>query len=165
MENINLIVAASSNNVIGVNNTLPWHLPNDLKRFKLLTKNSIVIMGRKTWESLPEKNRPLPNRLNYILTNDKNYIANGGIVFNSIEDVIVKLKESKTNAFVIGGGEIYKQFIPYTNKIYLTRVYKKIVGDAYLTGVDIKEWKLSDVSLMYNENGCMYRFEEYLRKN
>lgn len=126
-----LIVAASKNDVIGINNDLPFHIPEDLKRFKCLTEYKTIIMGRKTFESLP---RVLSNRTHIVITSNKNIKSeNPNVIYvNSIDEVIKKY--SNTNAFVIGGGQIYKEFLQRNliNKIYLTRVNEVIKnGDTF----------------------------------
>ena len=162
--NISLIVAASLNNAIGKNNQLLWHLPNDMKFFKQTTWAMPVVMGRKTFESIGSK--PLNGRLNIIITNQKDYIANGTVVVNSIDDAIfVAQQHSYKELFIIGGGEIYKQAINNANKIYLTRVDTIIDGDTFFE-MDKKNWLLSfedkkktDEKHIYN-----YSFETWLRK-
>lgn len=123
---INIIVASSENNVIGKDNKLLWDLKDDLKRFKDLTKNNTVIMGRKTYESI---GKPLPNRVNIVLTRSKKEIK-GCIVVNSVKEALNKSDRNK-EIFIIGGTEIYNQFLNYCNKIYLTLVHSEFEGDAY----------------------------------
>ena len=130
---INIIAAMARNRVIGVNNKLPWNIPDDLKRFKLLTTSdkSAVVMGRKTWESLPIK--PLPNRRNYILTkNNYNATFPDGLVLKDIDDV-VNLKKIYNNIWIIGGQAIYEEYInkPYITRIYLTEVEGEYEGDTF----------------------------------
>ena len=115
---ITIIVAASENNIIGNDNKLIWHLSEDLKRFKNLTKGHHVIMGRKTFESMP---RALPNRTNVIISRKKDYIADDAIVTNSLEDAL-SIASDDPQPFIIGGGEIYKIALDYCDRIELTRV-------------------------------------------
>lgn len=112
-------------------NDLLWHIPDDLKRFKELTTGHPVIMGRRTWESLPEKFRPLPNRTNIIITRDASYSAPGAIVCTAIEDAFEKARdvEGAAEVFVIGGGEIYKQSLSHIDRLYLTLVDDDTPGD------------------------------------
>lgn len=117
---------------IGKDNQLLWSIPEDLIHFKKLTLNHTVIMGRKTWESIPEKFRPLPNRQNIVITRDEKYIAPGALIANSIQEGLEKAKETEgTEIFIIGGGEIYKQSMPYVKKLYLTIVESEVEGDTF----------------------------------
>lgn len=134
---ITLIVAASENNVIGNDNKLIWHLSDDLKHFKELTKGHHVIMGRKTFESMP---KALPNRTNIVITRKTDYAAKDCIVVHSIFEALEKA--SKDNQpFIIGGGEIYSQSINLADRIELTRVHTNVEGDAYFPEINYKIWK------------------------
>jgi dihydrofolate reductase len=136
---ISLIVAKSKNNIIGNKGKIPWHIPNDLKRFKNLTTDNVVIMGRKTYESLPEEYKPLPNRMNIIISRDKSYSVNNCLVFNKIEKALRKAGTDK-EIFIIGGGEIYKEGIKYADKIYVTEVDGDFTGDTYFPELT-EQWK------------------------
>lgn len=139
-----LIVAKTQNNVIGKNNRLLWHLPNDLKYFKKITLGNPVIMGRKNYLSLPEKYRPLPNRINIVLTRQKGFIAPGCVIMNSIEDAIKFCEEQNhKECFIIGGGEIYKQVLEknLVDKMYITEVHSELEGDTFFPSVDLTQWK------------------------
>jgi dihydrofolate reductase len=143
---ISLIVAASENNVIGKNGQLPWHLPSDMKYFRETTMGHCVIMGRKNFDSIPEKFRPLQGRTNIIVTRQKNYSAPGCVVVNSIEKALDKATEkNETEAFIIGGGEIFKQSMGLADKIYLTRIHAKFDGDVFFPSINMKEWKEESV--------------------
>lgn len=124
------IVAVSENNVIGFQGQLPWSLPEDMKFFKDTTKGHSLIMGRKTFEALPQ---PLPHRLNVIITRNKNYSPSGAIVTHSLNEAIDTCKdhskEYKGDIFIIGGGEIYKQSLEIVDRIYLTRIHRSFEGD------------------------------------
>ena len=133
---ITIIVAASENNVIGNNNKLIWHLSDDLKRFKNLTKGHYVIMGRKTFESMP---RALPNRTNVIITRKENYIAENAIVTNSLESAL-KIASDDAQPFIIGGGEIYNIALNISDRIELTRVHNNFEGDTTFPEIDKEEW-------------------------
>ena len=138
---LSIVVAASNNNMIGKSNQLLWHLPNDFKFFKNTTWASPVVMGRKTFESLG--NKPLNGRVNIIITNQKNFVANGATVVHSLEEAIQFCKQSDyKELFVIGGGEIYKQSIVKANKIYITRVHTNIDGDTQFPVIDETQWQL-----------------------
>ena len=133
---ITIIVAASENNVIGNNNKLIWHLSDDLKRFKNLTKDHHVIMGRKTFESMP---RALPNRTNVIITRKENYIAENAIVTNSLESAL-KIASDDAQPFIIGGGEIYNIALNISDRIELTRVHHNFEGDTTFPEIDKEKW-------------------------
>lgn len=135
---INIIVAVASNNAIGKDGDLLWHISEDLKYFKQTTLNHIVVMGRKTWQALPFK--PLKNRRNIIITNNKDFFVENAEIIHSIED-IKKYNEEKEDLFIIGGGTIYKEFLPYTDKIYLTKVYKDFDADTFFPTIDKNKWK------------------------
>ncbi len=139
---ISIIVAVSENNVIGKDNTLIWHLPADMKFFKEKTNGHCIITGRKNYESIPEKFRPLPNRTNIVITRQKEYAAPGAIVVNSIEEAIEKAKETgDAEIFIIGGGEIFKQSLKYTDRVYLTKIHHSFEGDAFFPDLNPAEWK------------------------
>ena len=137
MKNISLIVAVTKNMVIGKDNKLIWHLSDDLKHFKELTKGHCVIMGRKTFESMP---KALPNRTNIVITRKHDYVARDAIVVHSIHEALEKAKEDK-QPFIVGGGEIYSQSILISDRIELTRVHTEIEGDAFFPEIDPKIWK------------------------
>ena len=134
---ITIIVAAAENNIIGNDNKLIWHLSDDLKRFKELTKGHHVIMGRKTFESMP---RALPNRTNIVITRKKDYFAENAIVSNSLDEAI-KLTSDDPQPFIIGGGEIYKIALNISSRIELTRVHHNFDGDTYFPYIDSKIWR------------------------
>ena len=137
---LTLIAATSTNNALGKDNQLVWHLPDDFKRFKTLTSGHYIIMGRKTFESFP---KPLPNRTHVIITRNKNYKApEGCIVVSSLEKAI-EICPKNEEVFIIGGGEIYTQSIPFTNRIYLTQIHQEFAGDAYFPKFDKNIFKLS----------------------
>ena len=133
---ITVIVAASENNIIGNDNKLIWHLSDDLKRFKNLTKGHHVIMGRKTFESMP---RALPNRTNVIITRKANYIAKDAIVTSSLESAL-SIASDDPQPFIIGGGEIYKIALDYSDRIELTRVHDNFEGDTVFPEIDKEKW-------------------------
>ena len=159
---LTIIAAASTNNVIGFNNKLIWNIPNDLKRFKELTLGHSVIMGRKTFESLPN---PLPKRRNIIVTKNKDYSRNGIEVTSNIEDAI-DLCKSDSQPFIIGGGEIYSQTIEIVDKIELTRVYKEYQGDAFFPDIPLDKFELANelVNYLDDDSSTKYSFLTYIRK-
>jgi dihydrofolate reductase len=139
---ISLIAALSKNRVIGKNNDLPWHLPDDMKYFMNTTKAHHVIMGRKNYESIPEKFRPLPNRTNIVVTRQKEYRAPQCILVNKLEDGIALAKDAgDKELFIIGGAEIYALGLKYATRLYLTEIDSTIEGDTYFPEVNPTEWK------------------------
>jgi len=161
---INIIVATSTNFVIGKNNELPWNLPKDMKYFKDITNGHSILMGRKCWESIPEKLRPLPNRKNYVLTRNSDYIANGATITNNLYDILEKYKSNDEKLFIIGGSELYKEAFKHSDKLYLTQIHANIDGDVYLDGLVFKDWKYVHGGDLLEENGLKFRFEIYDRK-
>lgn len=139
---ISLIAALSENRVIGKNNDLPWHLPDDMKYFMQTTKKHHVIMGRKNYDSIPEKFRPLPNRTNIVVTRQKDFHAPGCIVVNSIERGLeIANNNQETEVFIIGGAEIYNQGFTFATRLYLTEIHTHIEGDTYFPEFDKSQWK------------------------
>ena len=142
MVTISHVVALSNNNVIGVNNSLPWNLKTDLAHFKNYTSNKIIVMGRKTYESI---GRPLPNRINLIVSNTIKEV-NGAELFKSTEDAINKAKELCINKnldeiIIIGGGYLFRDTLSITNKLVLTKVDCNIEGDVFYPDIDLNEWE------------------------
>lgn len=160
---LSIIVAIAKNNVIGKDNKLIWHLPEDLKRFKKLTTGHTIIMGRKTFESL---GRVLPNRKHIVLCNDANLTIEDENV-EVIDDI--KLLESYINSeeenFVIGGATIYKLLIPYANKMYITKINEEFEGDVYFPEIK-EEWKIIEQQkgIRNEENPFDYEYVTYIRK-
>ena len=139
---ISLIVAASTNNAIGKDNQLLWHLPNDLRFFKNTTWGMPVIMGRKTYESV---NKPLPGRFNYVITRQAGWNAEGVKGAADINDALQQAKETNCKEiFIIGGGEIFKQSMELADKIYMTRVHANLDGDVFFPEIDESNWKMMD---------------------
>jgi dihydrofolate reductase len=134
---ITIIAAIAKNNALGKDNQLIWHLPADLKRFKQVTLNHHIIMGRKTFESL---GKPLPKRTNIVITRNKNYHAEGCIVVNSLQEAIKAAKEDE-NPFILGGAEIYKQAIEIADQLDLTFVHHAFDADAFFPEIDTTIWK------------------------
>ena len=134
---LTMIAAAAKNDALGKDNDLIWHISEDLKRFKRLTSGHTIIMGRKTFESMP---KALPNRTNIVLTNKKDYQPEGAIVVHTIEDALNLVKDD-TQPFIIGGGEIYRLFMPYCDRIELTRVHHNFEADVFFPQIDLNQWK------------------------
>ena len=145
MSEIISIVAVSENQIIGKDNKLIWRLPIDTQFFKNQTNGHVIITGRKNYESIPEKYRPLPNRVNIVVTNQKDYKAPGAIVVNSIDDAITYAKWNHKNKtiFIIGGGQIYEQTIDLSSTVYLTRVHESFEGDVSFPVLDDR-WELQN---------------------
>jgi dihydrofolate reductase len=135
---VTIIAAAAENNALGRNNDLIWHLPDDFKRFKAITSHHHIIMGRKTFESFPKL---LPNRKHIIITRQKDYEKEGAIVVHNLEDAL-KNCSGEDEVFIIGGGEIYKQALPYADKIELTRVHDTFEADAFFPEIEESVWEL-----------------------
>ena len=160
---IKLICAISKNNVIGSENKLPWNLSEDLKRFKKLTSHNLIVMGRKTFDSI---GRPLPNRKNIVLSNNLNLEIDGVEVFNSPDEVISLYKEipEKKDMYIIGGTFVYKLFLEYCDHLYITYVDKNFEGDAFFPKIDWKAWNLTREEEKYDENEKLkYFFRDYKR--
>jgi dihydrofolate reductase len=135
---ISFVVAVARNGVIGREGGLPWHISSDLKRFKEITMGKPVIMGRKTWESLPRK--PLPGRRNIVITQQRGYVAEGADVAESPQAALLMVPDAPEVA-VIGGGEIYRLFWPQVDRLYLTEVDLVVDGDTHFPAVDPAEWR------------------------
>jgi len=161
---ISIIVAVSEDWGIGKENELLWHISEDLKRFKKLTYGNTVIMGKKTWESLPL--RPLPGRKNVVLTDDPTEIIDYSITAYSIEDALSKCN-SEEEIFVIGGGSVYRQFMTVADRLYITHVHRKAPADVYFPEIDPSVWKIVDKEdYTGNEvNNISYSYVIYERKS
>lgn len=171
-----IIVAISENNIIGKDNHLLWHLAEDMKRFKALTTNHTIIMGRKTYDSI---GRPLPNRRNIVLSssmklstnlssmkNEKDGIQSAGLeVFSSIEELKKNINHDE-EVFVIGGGQIYRQFLPLADKVYLTFVHTVVEGDTSFPDLDKNEWAAIATEKLKadDKNDFDFDFIDYIRR-
>ena len=152
---ISLVVAASSNNVIGRDGGLPWHLPDDLRHFKRITTGKPVIMGRRTFESI---GKPLPDRRNIVMTRDPDYVVDGCDVVSSASDAI-DLVEGAAEAMIIGGGMVYHDFLPLADRIYLTRVQAQVEGDTHFPEVDEATWQLMSSEHHAEDDEHRYAFD------
>ena len=139
---ISIVVAMADDNAIGANGKLLWRLPKDMQYFKEVTWGHHVLMGRKTWDSIPPKFSPLPGRVNIIVTRQKGYVSEGAKVVESVEEGIeIARRAGEQELMIIGGGEIYKQALPHTNKIYLTRVHHTFAeADTFFPQLNMAEW-------------------------
>lgn len=159
-----IIVAAAENNVIGKDNRLIWRLPKDMKFFKESTEGFHVLTGRKNYESIPEKFRPLPKRINIVISRDKSYKVAGAHTFHTIEEGIAFAKaEGEKILYIIGGGEIYQQTMGIADKILLTRIHANLEGDTYFPDLDPNLWKevsreehQADEKHKYSFTFCVY---------
>lgn len=161
---LSIIVAVAANNAIGKDNQLLWHIPEDLKRFKVLTMGHKMIMGKKTWESLPV--RPLPGRTSIVLSDLPGEALEGAIVAYSIEEALMQCDMDAEN-FIIGGGSVYRQFLPLASKLYITRVHSEFEADTYFPEPDSDEWELIErLHHPANEPGSLsHSYEVYLRSD
>lgn len=164
MKPISIIVAIARNNAIGKNNQLLWHIPEDLKRFKSLTTGHTIVMGKRTFESLPV--RPLPNRRSIVITDIAGEQIPGCDMAYSIDEAIAKMDETREN-FIIGGGMVYRQFMPLADKLYLTLVHKDFDADTFYTDIDYSGWEQvdrTDVAAV-DSLGFDYSYITYVRKS
>ena len=162
---ISIIVAVAKNNVIGINNTLPWHLPEDLKRFRALTTGHHIVMGRKTYESL---GRLLPNRTTVIVTRNSNYAIPGALIAHSLQEAI-ELCKMDEEIFLIGGAELYTEALNIADKLYITEVDLTPIGDAFFPDFnhhadDASAWLLVSSERKVGENNINYNNKIYQRR-
>ncbi|MCX7163958.1 MAG: dihydrofolate reductase [Betaproteobacteria bacterium] len=158
---LTLIAAIAGNGVIGIDNHLPWQLPQDLKRFKALTLGNAVIMGRKTWESLPAKARPLPGRRNIVVTRNAGYAAAGATVAASLAAAIAAAESGE--AFVIGGAELYQSALPLADRLQLTEIDTICEGDTWFPAIDSSQWRETARETHHDAAGFDYAFVTYQR--
>ncbi|VAX35474.1 Dihydrofolate reductase [hydrothermal vent metagenome] len=178
MKNLNIIVAIDIERGIGKAGDMPWRLPGELKHFKEVTtqtssdkKQNAVIMGRKTWESIPEKFRPLPNRLNIVLTRNQEYeVPEGVCSADSLEKALnvlesVELKDKVESIFVIGGQQVFEEALKYSQcqKLYITHIQKNFSCDTFFPPFE-NSFERESFSSCHNENSCTYYFTEYMKK-
>lgn len=157
-----MIAAVAENNALGKDNKIVWHLPNDYKRFKMLTSGHYIIMGRKTFESLQ---KPLPDRTHIIITRQKKYQAQGCIIVESIEKALDACPKDE-DSFIIGGGEIYTLGLPYSDKIEITRVHESFEADAYFPEINDDEWKIesSEFNKKDEKHNYDYTYQTFIRQ-
>ena len=158
---INMIFAQSANGVIGSNNAMPWHLPEDLAHFKKLTLGSPVIMGRKTWDSLPAKFRPLPGRTNVVITRQADWHAEGAQTAGSLNDALA-LCQASNDVWIIGGAQIYAQAEPLASQIEVTHIDKDFEGDAFAPTLGA-QWVPSPGQTHMSSTGLAFRFITYTK--
>lgn len=161
MARVSLIVAMARNRVIGRGNRIPWHLPADLQRFKTLTMDHHIVMGRKTWESI---NRLLPGRTTVIVTRDPQFAVPGAKIARSIEDALQQCGDDP-EIFVIGGEQIFRAALPYAQRLYLSAIDADVPGDTYMPQIDLSAWRLAheEVHAAEPPGGLPWRFLVYDR--
>ena len=161
---ISIIVAIAKDNVIGKDNKLLWHISEDLKRFKRITTNKKMIMGRKTFQSLPGV---LPNREHIVITRDKNFkfASDKVTIVHDLNSLLEMYLNCEEEIFIIGGAEIYKQFLPYAQKLYLTKIEEAFEGDTYFPQINFDEFKAEYTSEQFTDekNGLHYTFVDLKR--
>jgi len=157
---LSLIVATAKNGVIGLDNKLPWHLPEDLKRFKTLTMGHHIIMGRKTFESL---GRLLPGRTTVIVTRNINYKIEGAVVVHSLEEAI-KSCANDTEVFLIGGAELYQVGLKLADKLYITEIHAEYKGDANFPVFSLEHWQETMRETHVGEQGMRFSYVTYERE-
>lgn len=155
-----LVAYAVQNRVIGIENTLPWRLPGDLKHFKALTMGKPIIMGRKTWESI---GRPLPGRRNIVITRNPGFAAQGAEVAHSLDDARRLAFQESDTTFVIGGEQIYAQALDKAQQVLATEVHESVDGDAFFPDLDQRQWRETSRAQQPPENGMHYDFVVYER--
>ncbi len=154
---ISVIVAFDENMLIGDGSRLPWNIPEDMKKFKQLTMGNVLIMGRKTYESI---GKILPGRINIVLSKDAKYQVEGGFVCNNLSQAIKKAKNYQKEIFIVGGSEVYKQSLEIADKIYVSHILGEYNGDTYFPNVQWEKWKA--VKKEKYEN---WEFVEYAKRN
>ncbi|MDO5288616.1 MAG: dihydrofolate reductase [Pseudomonadota bacterium] len=159
---IGLIWAQAHGRVIGQGGTMPWHLPEDLAHFKRTTQGHPVIMGRKTWDSLPPRFRPLPGRANIVITQQVNWHENGVYRASSLQDALQKC-EHDVHVWIIGGAQIYAQALPLADVLAVTEIDAGFAGDAFAPVIDPAAWHASAGDWLTAANGLRYRFVTYAR--
>ena len=145
---ITLVAAIAKNNIIGINNSLPWDIPEDLKRFKAITSGHPILMGRKTFESI---GRPLPNRKNIVLTGDEDYFFEGIDVTNNFDEAKELIKNLNEEVFIIGGSSIYKLFESSADELAITHIEKEFEGDSYFPDFDWSKWAVKEEERFFDE--------------
>ena len=160
---ISLIAAVASNRAIGKGNQLLWHLPEDMRYFRETTRGKPVIMGRRTWESLPDAFRPLPGRHNLVVSRNPAYAATGATLVTSLDEAIQKAGETN-EVFVIGGAELYRQALPLADRLYLTEVSGDFEGDAFFPQVPTSDWQEIVRKAQTTASPLAYSFAIYLRR-
>ena len=160
---IHLIYARAANGVIGLNNTMPWHLPEDLAHFKQLTSGNPVVMGRKTWDSLPARFRPLPGRTNIVVTRNADWNAEGVLRASSLEEALQAGAQHGDTVWVMGGAQIYAQALPLADVVEVTIIHQDYEGDAFAPELGA-EWVQAQRQDLTSAQGLAYSFVRYQRQ-
>ncbi len=162
---MNIIVAVDNNWGIGLKNRLLVSIPNDMKNFRKITTGNVIVMGRKTLESFPQS-QPLANRVNIVMTQDKKYSAKGAVIVHSVEELMDELKKyQEQEIYVIGGGSIYKQLLPYCDKAIITKIDESYEADTYFPNLDKDEdWEITEESEEQTYFDVVYNFVTYEKK-
>ncbi len=163
MPRLNLIYARAANGVIGRDNALPWHLPEDMAHFKRTTLGSPVIMGRKTWDSLPPRFRPLPGRRNIVLTRDAHWRAEGAQRAGSVAEAVAACSDA-AEVWVIGGAEVYRQALPHAQRVVVTEIARDFDGDAFAPALG-PEWIETAREAHTAASGLPFAFVTFERKD
>lgn len=161
---ISLLYAMDKNRLIGSNNQLPWHLPQDLAYFKRITLNHKIVMGRKTFDSI---GRPLPKRENIIITRDNQFACSGCTILHSIDEIVKLSNETDEEIFVIGGSEIFKEILPYSDRLYVTYIHHEFEGDTFFPATNESDWKVisKEQGIMDEKNPYDFDFVVYEKTN
>lgn len=163
---ISIVVAMSENGVIGKDNKIPWHVPDDLRRFKKITEGHHVLMGRKTFESILETlKKPLPNRTNLVLSRDENYKHEGVFVFQDFNEAVnYAKKQNEVELMVIGGREIYRLALPQAETLYTTRILRNVEGDTFFPLLNMNEWRVVEHQFCSGKPETSHEFRKLERK-
>lgn len=161
MTTIILIAAMAENHVIGLNNHIPWHIPEDLEHFKVTTTGKAVVMGRRTYESIGEK--PLPNRKNVVVTRQATWCSRGVDVAHSVEEAFNRLK-NEPMIYVVGGTKIYEASLPFAHELCLTKVALQVAGDTFFPAFDVACWQETKRFTGQSSCGVTYHIINYIRR-
>jgi dihydrofolate reductase len=159
IKDINIIAAMTNERVIGINGSLPWHIPDEMKLFKQITENNIVIMGKNTWESLPEKFKPLPNRTNIIVSSSLGEQKGANICRNIVEALIIA-KNYNGQIYCIGGAGLFYQMLPLSQTLHISWIKNSYIGDTYFPAIDFKQWIKKE-----KKEFAEFTYMQYLRKS
>ena len=158
------IVSVDMNWGIGKDNDLLMRIPDDMKQFREKTTGNVIVMGRKTLESFPNS-KPLPNRLNLVITSNKDYYADGVVICHSIDEALEKIKDLNKDVYIVGGGSIYTAFMPYCNEAIITKFEKLFDADTFIENLDEnKDWEVDNVEKADEYEGVKYKVIRYRRK-
>ena len=160
---LSIIAAVARNGVIGKDNQLLWHLPEDMRHFRETTRGKPVIMGRKTWESLPDAFRPLPGRNNIVVSRNPAYQPARATLASTLNDAILKAGDAE-EVFVIGGAELYRLALPIADRLYLTEIDQDFEGDASFPDIEKSNWEEASREIPHSASGIRYSFVRYRRR-